>query len=49
MLKVYLDKSSLVIVWAEQIMMRPRLVMGPPEAHTVCRRGNSDRAAMDMS
>ena len=49
MLETHLDKSSLVMVWAEQIMMRPRLVMGPPEAHTVCSRGNSDRAAIDMS
>ena len=37
------------MVWAEHSMMRPRLVMGLPDAITVCSLGSRDSAAMDMS
>ena len=47
--KADLETSRVVMVWAEQIMMIPRLERGLPPAHTAFRRGSSDRAAMDMS
>ncbi len=47
--QAYFDRFSLVMVFAAASMMRPRLLMGLPDASTAPSLGNRDSAAIDMS